>query len=72
MICKQMGGNIFCKSQLDKGSTFVFVIALDAVNEESSLVKQHRQLNPKKHYYQKIVLSKKIIQRLADANNDSN
>ena len=72
MICMQMGGNIFCKSQKDKGSTFVFVIALDAVNNENQIVKLHRQLNPKKQHYQKIKLSKKVIQRLAlaQANKD--
>ena len=52
MIIKELGGDIICHSEWQKGTTFTFLIALDDYNLE--LGKIHRILNPNRNYYAKI------------------
>ena len=59
MIVEQFGGLITCKSEWGKGTTFIFLIALDD-SEDSSQEKDFRCRNPIKKVYQKIKINHNI------------
>ena len=57
-ICQAFGGDIFCESEWDKGTTFTFLIALDELNKSTSNP-DNRTRNPNLKKYAKINLKKK-------------
>ena len=58
-ICQAFGGDIFCESEWEKGTTFTFLIALDELNK-STFNPDNRTRNPNLKKYAKINLKKKI------------
>ena len=52
-ICQAFGGDIFCESEWEKGTTFTILIALDELNKTSSNA-DNRIRNPTKKIYAKI------------------
>ena len=58
-ICQAFGGDIFCESEWEKGTTFTFLIALDELNKSTSNP-DNRTRNPNLKKYAKINLKKKI------------
>ena len=57
-ICQAFGGDIFCESEWEKGTTFTFLIALDELNKSTSNP-DNRTRNPNLKKYAKINLKKK-------------
>jgi signal transduction histidine kinase len=57
-ICQAFGGDIFCESEWEKGTTFTFLIALDELNKSMSNP-DNRTRNPNSKKYAKINLKKK-------------
>ena len=54
-ICQAFGGDIFCESEWEKGTTFTILIALDERNKSSSNA-EYRIRNPILKIYAKIKL----------------
>jgi len=52
-ICQAFGGDIFCESEWEKGTTFTILIALDELNKANKS-SEHRIKNPSLKKYGKI------------------
>lgn len=63
MIVEKFGGNINLKSEVGRGSSFTFVIALEKITNTHSKIK--RCLNPVQRFHQKFLL--KIVVKLGEA-----
>ena len=57
MICQAFGGDIFCESEWQKGTTFTLLFALDELRA-GLLESENRNRNPNSKIYAKIKLSK--------------
>jgi len=58
-ICQAFGGDIFCESEWEKGTTFTILFALDELNNSNTNT-VNRIKNPNYKKYAKIIIQNEI------------